>query len=66
MQITALEFTPDGKTMVVGGEDGGVAAWDVAGARRIGQAQQHGGAVWALSVSRGDGALLASGRVCLV
>lgn len=47
--------------MIVGGEDGGVAAWDVGGARRIGASQQHAGAVWALSVSRGDGALLASG-----
>jgi WD40 repeat protein len=62
LQITALDFTPDGKTLAVGSEDGVVALWDVAAARRLGSAQQHAGAVWALAASRGDGSLLASGE----
>ena len=33
------------------------------GARRLGSAQQHSGAVWALAASRGDGSLLASGEL---
>lgn len=61
LQITALDFTPDGKVLAVGSEDGVVAAWDVAGARRLGSSQQHAGPVWALAASRGDGSLLASG-----
>lgn len=65
LQITALDFTPDGKTLAVGSEDGVVALWDVAAARRLGAAQQHAGAVWALAASRGDGSLLASGAVSI-
>ena len=57
-----MAFSPDGKTLAVGSEDGAVAAWDVGGARRMGIAHQHTGAVWALAISRGDGALLASGE----
>lgn len=64
-QITALDFTPDGKALAVGSEDGVVAVWDVAGGRRLGASQQHAGPVWALAASRGEGALLASGAGCL-
>jgi WD40 repeat protein len=49
--------------LAVGSEDGVVAVWDVPGARRLGSAQQHSGAVWALAASRGDGSLLASGEL---
>ncbi len=49
--------------LAVGSEDGVVAVWDVPGARRLGSAQQHSGAVWALAASRGDGNLLASGEL---
>lgn len=48
--------------LAVGSEDGVVAVWDVPGARRLGSARQHSGAVWALAASRGDGSLLASGE----
>ena len=62
LQVTALDFTPDGKMLAVGSEDGVVAVWDVPGAKRLGSTQQHSGAVWALAASRGDGSLLASGE----
>ncbi len=61
VQVTSLAFSPDGKVLAVGCEDGGVSAWDVASATRLGAVHLHAAPVWSLAISRGDGALLASG-----
>lgn len=62
LQITALAFAPDGRSLAVADEDGALAVWDLAEARRVGGASAaHGGPVWALAYSQGAGSLLCSG-----
>jgi WD40 repeat protein len=64
VQITSLAFTPDGRSLVSGGEDGALMLWDLGEAKGTAAAAGgHQGAVWALACSRGDGSILASGAL---
>lgn len=59
--VTALSFSPDGTKIVIGCHDGEVSVWDTASAQRMAACRLHSGAVWTVSVSRGEGSVLASG-----
>jgi WD40 repeat protein len=59
-QSTRPVFSPDSKTLAVGGEDGTVRLWEVATGRPRGRFQGHHGAVVSLAF-RPDGKALASG-----
>lgn len=60
-QVTALTFTPDGTKLVAGCDDGEVSLWDTASAQRLAVCRHHTASVWTVSVSRGEGSLVASG-----
>jgi len=62
LQVTALAFAPDGRTLAAGCADGSVVLWDLAEARRTAAvAERHRGPVWSLAFSHGAGGMLASG-----
>lgn len=61
MQITSLAFSPDGRILYSGDEDGIISAWDMDQAKRLHVLSGHSGPVWSLAVSHGSGGLLASG-----
>jgi len=58
--IYAVAFSPDGKTLITGGEDRSIHLWDAATGQKFSRLQGHRGAVRSLAVSP-DGARLASG-----
>ena len=61
-QITALAFSPDGRTLAAADDEGALAVWDLAQARRSGSVvAAHLGPIWALAYSQGAGSLLSSG-----
>ena len=61
-QITALAFSPDGRALAAADDEGALAVWDLAQARRSGSvAAAHLGPVWSLAYSQGVGGLLSSG-----
>lgn len=62
MQITALEFSPDGNLLVTGSSDGNIMVWDIAEAKRVALLDKHRKAVWSLAFSHGSGSILASGE----
>ena len=47
--VTALAFSPDGRLLFSGGFDARVAAWEVAGRRRIGEVHRAPGSITSLS-----------------
>jgi WD40 repeat protein/serine/threonine protein kinase len=59
-EVTAVAFSPDGKTLVSGSEDGTLKVWDVATGQVLRTLAGHGGGVTSLALST-DGKLLASG-----
>ena len=62
-QITALAFSPDGRALAAADDEGALAVWDLAEARRSGGVDAaHQGPVWALAYSQGAGSLLGSGE----
>lgn len=61
-QVTALAFSPDGRALAAADDEGALAVWDLAEARRSGGAEAaHFGPIWALAYSQGAGSLLSSG-----
>ncbi|MGQ0604159.1 MAG: WD40 repeat domain-containing protein, partial [Anaerolineales bacterium] len=57
----SLVFTPDGRQIVAGGQDGAINVWDAETLRSVGDPIiAHSGTVWALAFSP-DGVTLASG-----
>lgn len=63
VQVTALAFHPDGKTMASADEDGIVIIWDLALAKRLAWAEKHKAAIWSLAYCQGGGQVLASGEM---
>ena len=61
IQVTALAFAPDGRTLAAGCADGSLVLWDLAEARRLAAIAEHRGPVWSLAFSHGAGSVLASG-----
>src|SRR5262249_6432375 len=59
-RVAALAFSPDGRILACGGQDGGIRLWDVSTGKQLPRLPGHWGAVEALRFSP-DGALLASG-----
>jgi dipeptidyl aminopeptidase/acylaminoacyl peptidase len=55
-----VAFSPDGKTVAVGGDDHTIRLWETATGREIRRLTGHAGAVYAVAFS-GDGQTLASG-----
>src|SRR5262249_11760235 len=55
--VTAVAFSPDGKTALTGGEDRTARLWDAATGQRIGKPFQHEGTVSAVACSP-DGKIL--------
>lgn len=58
--VLSLAITPDGSTMVTGGEDGRILVWDLATGRQQASLPGHTGSVMSLAVSH-DGAIAISG-----
>ncbi|MBI5210671.1 MAG: protein kinase [Elusimicrobia bacterium] len=58
--VSALAFSPDGRTLAVGSGDKTVRLWDPASGRPVGRVMRHEGAVHALAFSP-DGKALAAG-----
>jgi WD40 repeat protein len=50
-EITALAFTPDGKTVVAASLDGTLRLWDVAGKKETQQVAAHKGGVYGGALS---------------
>jgi WD40 repeat protein len=59
-RVAALAFSPDGRVLACGGQDGLIRLWDVSTGEHMPRLAGHWGAVEALRFSP-DGALLASG-----
>jgi WD40 repeat protein len=57
-----LIFSPDGRTLAAGSQQGSVRLWDVEGRRLLGTLSGHTDWIWCLAFSR-DGRTLASGGV---
>jgi WD40 repeat protein len=57
---TALEWSPDGKSLITASYDGVIRVWDVAARRVVQELKGHAGTVWTLAISA-DGRTLASG-----
>jgi WD40 repeat protein len=66
--VSALTFSPNGKTLATGDIEGQIRVWDATATRQLMILKQHPVVVWALSYSP-DGRILASGSgdktVCL-
>jgi WD40 repeat protein/V8-like Glu-specific endopeptidase len=58
-RVNTLAFSPDGKTLASGSDDGTVRLWDVSGQRQVGVLTGHTGVI-AVAFNR-DGKTLASG-----
>lgn len=58
--VTALAFSPDGRTLLSGSTDATLRLWDVATGRELRRYTGHSGAIWDVSVSP-DGRYAASG-----
>jgi WD40 repeat protein len=59
--VYSLAFTPDGKTLITGSEDGGVRFWDWRNKQKIKEdLHTHSQAVYAVAISR-NGSYLATG-----
>ncbi|HEY0990335.1 MAG TPA: AAA family ATPase, partial [Kofleriaceae bacterium] len=59
-KLWSVAFTPDGARAITGGNDGALAIWDIATARRLFTAPGHGEGILRAAVSP-DGALVACG-----
>jgi WD40 repeat protein len=60
--IQALAFTPDGKTILSGSDDGTVRVWDAGTGRGIRQLPGHAGGVTALAATPDGRAVLSAGH----
>jgi WD40 repeat protein len=53
--LRAMTFSPDGRTVLTGGEDGSARFWDAATGKPQGEPLQTGGPVWGVFFSPADG-----------
>ena len=58
--VYSLAFSPDGRSLSSGSEDGAVMVWDLGSSQRIATLKGHTGPVWSMHYS-GEGNVLASG-----
>jgi WD40 repeat protein len=58
--VNAVAFSPDGKTLASGGEEGQVILWDRGGGQELMSLDDHGGGIYAVAFSP-DGKVLAAG-----
>ncbi len=59
--ITAAAFSPDGKAVLIGGDDGTARLWDAASGQPIGPPLNHQGPVMSVAFSPDDKAVLIGG-----
>jgi len=60
--VDAVAFSPDGKTVLTGGDDRTARLWDAASGQPIGQPIRHGGVVFGVAVSPDGKTLLTGSR----
>ena len=65
MQITALAFHPEGNMLASADEDGQIVIWDLGEAKQLYSVSKHKAAIWSMSYSCGQNAMLASGSIGL-